>query len=97
MREHRGHQRFELLFRHDGLLRVVSAVDLVSADEEEVVVVADRASLPGEAYVFRGPPPGDGTREVCVAACRAVLEGDRLRYELRLSLDEVRRGQGADA
>lgn len=90
MRDRREHQRFELLFRHEGLLRLLSAVELVSLDNEDVVVIADHAGYPGEPFVFRGPPPDEQPRDVRVASCRPLLEGDRVRYEVRLVLDEAR-------
>lgn len=84
MRDRREHPRFELLVKREGLLRLLSAVEVVSLDRDEVVVVADLAGYPGEPFVFRGPPPQDDPREVRVTSCRPMLTGGRIRYEVRL-------------
>lgn len=86
MRGQREHDRFELLCTHNGRLRLLSAVDLVSIDERHIVVRADRSSSPGDAFVFRGRPPDDGPRAVRVVGCRPVMDGGQIRYELGLRI-----------
>lgn len=87
MRGQREHQRFELLFKHEGLLRLVTAVDLVSMDEQDVVVLSDRPSSSGDVFVFRGLPPDHEPRVVRVVSCRSLIDGTRIRYEVRLGIE----------
>lgn len=86
MRDRRRHQRFEVAARPGGELRYLSPVEIVRVDEDQVVVMAEQAAVPGETLVFRDRFEPGAPIDARITACRPVIEGGRVRFEVRLSL-----------
>jgi hypothetical protein len=78
-------------------LRYFSAIEVVSAGAGEYVVLADTSCPIGEEVTFHEPSLPGRPRSVRIEGCRPVLVNDRLRYEMRLKVEDTALRLGAGA
>lgn len=97
MRDRREHSRVEMAAHPAADLRYFSAIEVVSSGPGEYVVLSDTACAVGEGVMFHEPARPSRPRSVQIAGCRPVLVDDRLRYEMRLTVDDAALRLGAGA
>jgi hypothetical protein len=80
----RSHVRFEVIPSSEGVLRLLRDVLVVSAEEDEAVVLSRDPGVVGETLMLEIPGAQASSGQATVVECRPVIVDGTMRHRLRL-------------